>query len=84
MTDRQAWYCPSCQKHHAPHCDSCPALPNFSHSHPTPYFGPGSNSHPGYDPCANCKGPCGNVACPRLARGTCGVILDGQATTGAN
>lgn len=21
---RQAWFCPSCQKHHAPHCDTCP------------------------------------------------------------
>lgn len=19
-----AWFCPACQKHHAPHCDSCP------------------------------------------------------------
>lgn len=24
MTERQAWFCPACQKHHAPHCDSCP------------------------------------------------------------
>lgn len=24
MTERKAWFCPSCQKHHAPHCDSCP------------------------------------------------------------
>lgn len=22
---RAAWFCPSCQKHHAPHCDTCPA-----------------------------------------------------------
>lgn len=21
---REAWFCPSCQKHHAPHCDTCP------------------------------------------------------------
>lgn len=21
---RQAWFCPACQKHHAPHCDTCP------------------------------------------------------------
>lgn len=24
MTERQAWFCPACRKHHAPHCDSCP------------------------------------------------------------
>lgn len=24
MADRSAWFCPSCQKHHAPHCDTCP------------------------------------------------------------
>ena len=24
MSDRAAWFCPSCQKHHAPHCDTCP------------------------------------------------------------
>lgn len=23
---KQAWFCPSCQKHHAPHCDTCPGL----------------------------------------------------------
>lgn len=25
MTERSAWFCPACQKYHAPHCDSCPA-----------------------------------------------------------
>lgn len=26
-----AWFCPSCQKHHAPHVDTCPsALPPVS------------------------------------------------------
>ena len=24
MTERAAWFCPACQRHHAPHCDSCP------------------------------------------------------------
>lgn len=24
MTERQAWFCPACQRHHAPHCDTCP------------------------------------------------------------
>jgi hypothetical protein len=26
MIDRKAWFCPSCQKHHAPHCDTCPEV----------------------------------------------------------
>ena len=21
---REAWFCPACQKYHAPHCDTCP------------------------------------------------------------
>jgi len=25
MTERAAWFCPACQKYHAPHCDSCPS-----------------------------------------------------------
>lgn len=24
MTERQAWFCPACQRHHAPHVDTCP------------------------------------------------------------
>ena len=24
MTTRQAWFCPSCQKYHAPHVETCP------------------------------------------------------------
>jgi hypothetical protein len=24
MTDRAPWFCPSCQKHHGPHVDTCP------------------------------------------------------------
>jgi len=23
--ERKAWFCPSCQKHHAPHVETCPA-----------------------------------------------------------
>lgn len=23
--ERQAWFCPACQRHHAPHVDPCPA-----------------------------------------------------------
>lgn len=25
MTGKTAWFCPACQKHHAPHCETCPA-----------------------------------------------------------
>lgn len=24
MAARQAWFCPACQRHHAPHVDTCP------------------------------------------------------------
>lgn len=24
MSERKAWFCPSCQKHHGPHVDTCP------------------------------------------------------------
>ena len=48
---KQAWFCPSCQKHHAPHIDTCPApapvvapfvQPVFPHQQPTipPYVPP--------------------------------------------
>lgn len=23
---REAWFCPACQKHHAPHVDTCPGV----------------------------------------------------------
>lgn len=72
---REAWFCPSCQKHHAPHVETCPApvdligkdrmpaLPSI----PPPYW-----SQPSILPdlCAGCKGPCGNVACPKLPKVT--------------
>lgn len=36
--DRKAWFCPSCQKHHGPHVDTCPgvagALPTPAPVHP--------------------------------------------------
>lgn len=24
MSERKPWFCPSCQKHHGPHVDTCP------------------------------------------------------------
>ena len=42
MTTRTAWFCPACEKHHAPHCDTCPGpataapLPGYT----TPYIPP--------------------------------------------
>ncbi len=68
--ERKAWFCPSCNKHHAPHVETCPAPfvdpYAFRPFHPKPA--------PGFDdfrraverdPCADCKGPCGNAACPK-------------------
>lgn len=47
--ERKAWFCPQCNKHHAPHCDTCPEpvqvrpLPGIT----IPYKPP---STPAYDP----------------------------------
>ncbi len=78
MTSRQAWFCPACQRHHAPHCDTCPAgslqggtdlhKPGFFDPHPFQYW----RTDQSYDPCAACKGKaCGNAACPKLPQVTC-------------
>ena len=40
MTVRQAWFCPSCQKHHAPHCDTCPGLSDVVAAPRQPYIVP--------------------------------------------
>jgi len=47
MSERKAWFCPSCQKHHGPHVDTCPgvagAQPASAPPNPgtTPYWPPG-------------------------------------------
>lgn len=64
MHIRTAWFCPSCQKHHAPHIDTCPA--GSLHGG----LGPFRIDIASFDPCANCKGACGNAACPKLLRVT--------------
>lgn len=63
-----AWFCPSCQRHHAPHVETCPGGTGGIDTDPwgirfLPHFTPWRP----YDPCAGCKGPCGNVACPKLS-----------------
>lgn len=86
MSERSAWFCPACQKHHAPHVETCPRGTGG-----VKVTGPIFASPIVYDPCANCKGPCGNVACPKMPRVTCAApphvphwstIIVGQATTG--
>lgn len=57
-----AWFCPACQKHHAPHVDTCPGA---KISLPPGYVVPPEVVRPLNDFCANCKGVCGNVACPK-------------------
>lgn len=32
--ERKAWFCPSCQKHHGPHVDTCPGVAGV---HPAPW-----------------------------------------------
>lgn len=72
----EAWFCPACQKYHAPHVETCPAgaQPGSAPASPgiapwgvpyTPY--PRSAALVPYDPCAACDraGACGNAACPK-------------------
>ncbi len=45
MSERKAWFCPSCQKHHGPHVDTCPSGEGGTDfKQPVvpfpPYFGP--------------------------------------------
>lgn len=66
MTERKAWHCPSCNRYHAPHVETCPG----SKTHPAFQFRPfhpKPGELPAYDPCADCKGACGNAACPKRA-----------------
>lgn len=73
MTEKTAWFCPSCQRHHAPHVETCPdskaskglpLSPRFYPDHWSPWVVPRHTTGT-YDPCANCKGACGNSACPK-------------------
>lgn len=69
MSERTAWFCPSCQKHHAPHVETCPGPAKGALE--MLHFGvPGypQRDNVGYDPCANCGPMCGNAACPKALR----------------
>lgn len=57
-----AWFCPACQKYHAPHVDTCPGakIPL-----PLGYVVLPEVVRPLNDFCANCKDVCGNAACPK-------------------
>lgn len=81
--ERTAWFCPSCQKHHAPHVETCPAPVDLI-GHPMAPFKPWAPSpdklvpfYPEWmkgttaDPCAGCKGACLNAACPKRVHITC-------------
>lgn len=67
--ERSAWFCPSCQRHHAPHVETCPngsrlttdPKPGFFDPNPVKYW-PTDGT---FNPCAGCKGPCSNAACPK-------------------
>lgn len=70
MTARAPWFCPSCQKHHGPHVDTCPDGGGFYA--PLPYQGwHERDSMTVPYPCAGCKGACMNVACPKRMVVTC-------------
>ena len=64
--EKQAWYCPSCKAHHAPHVETCPASREASDVRHD-YGGLRGIPFPMYDPCASCIGACGKAACPRRA-----------------
>lgn len=47
---KQAWFCPSCQKHHGPHVDTCPGVADaVSDKHVSPFDG-GRLLNPQYYP----------------------------------
>jgi len=71
--ERKAWFCPSCNKHHAPHVETCPGSSDPWGIDQLPRLKPYIAAGDPFDPCPNCKGPCGNVACPKMRLTTCGV-----------
>jgi len=69
-----AWFCPSCQKYHAPHVKTCPG-PGGMYSL-EPYKGwHERDGMTTVDLCANCKGACGNAACPRRYSVECATTI---------
>lgn len=86
MTARSAWFCPACQKHHAPHVETCPGQkpkglapwPSVQPWMPTreepaiaaPALPDWMKQMKVTNPCGG-KGVCGNVACPNRMVITC-------------
>lgn len=68
--EHKAWFCPSCQKHHAPHCDTCPGVAG---AQPTP-----APAHPGiipYEPpCELHPAPTSDPWVPYWPQVTCGFV----------
>jgi hypothetical protein len=64
-----AWFCPSCQKHHAPHCDTCPGGGVKIGIVP---FGAAGVKYEHRDCECPVGQPCGNSACPRALKATYG------------
>jgi hypothetical protein len=75
---RNAWYCPGCQKHHAPHIDTCPGGNTEGIK-----IGIIQVSRPKYQH-RDCNCPlgaaCGSSACPRALR----TIFASHVTAGWN
>lgn len=54
MNVKQAWFCPACQRHHAPHVDTCPERHTAAPSGPVlpyqPYVPPPIYTVPAWPP----------------------------------
>lgn len=89
----QAWFCPSCQKHHAPHVETCPGpanalpLPGVTiplqplRYVPQPWDAPWVPSYP--NTAGDIPNRLGGGAYQPQPLGIGTVIWNGQATTGA-
>lgn len=84
----KGWICPRCETAHSPSVTQCDCKPladavspmRWPHGyHPplTPTFVP---YQPPIAPPCNCKGACGNVACPHMPKITCGLGLPSQGS----
>ncbi len=80
MTERKAWFCPTCQRHHAPHVETCPGPVDAVSNIRIP---PSITFRGDNDPCAGCGtlGVCLNAACPKrhVVVSTASDVLGNQA-----
>ena len=85
--ERTAWFCPACQKHHAPHVETCPGGAGLGLAPLGPAFTPEMNPR-----CHVCgmifdgvmSYVCPRANCPTSVRCATTVLLDGVATTRAH